>query len=903
VEAGPQSRRDRLTVWILGVSVLAVVLAIGSPLLGLHSFAATDMLLDHPPWQTAPPGDYQSHNAIFGDTVSTFLPLHADFRRAVLDGDFPLWTPYPGGGHPLGAVPDSGSTGALNLPYLLVPLWYAPGLTKLLEMAVAVGFTFLFLRRLGVARPAAVLGGLVFSFTGFQVAWTNWPQSHVGALIPALFWGVERAFHVRPLGSIVPVALATAAMVMEGFPSVTGYALLAVGIYATVRVIAERRSLRWSSSMLGVLLAAVVLGVSLTAAQLLPFAERLQTVNLGYRQQSPDIHIPARVLATLAIPNAFGSHVDRSYFGPMNYAETQSFIGATALVLITAAAAWYRRSVARGVTTYLAVGAALTVGILFVGGPFLRVVQLIPVFGLNFVGRLRSLMGFFLACLAALGFQALAERPVLRARVRGVVVWAGAAVVVVYGLVKVWMIGQDLDRTDVILRNSVLPAAVAALATASIWAGRRWTVGTTVALWVLPALFAVEAVAYAAPYWTEVPRSQFYPLTREHRFFFDRLGHDRLLGTSGAMYPGTTTFYRLRSATTNNTLPPPRPWEDLLRTLDPFAFDPSPVFPTLASDRAIATSPILDRLGVRYFVSPTGVEIFGEAAGVIRPATTVDLGPDDELSGSIDSVRILRGVRVRVMEPVPVGGEDILVRATVEDALGRFLATGSRRVYAGSGEGPFTVPLTEPRCAPCPGPFRVRLRASEGGTTVVLAGTEEGEVSVAPILGHPDGLRVDLAQGVVAYRRLTALPRIRWASDATVVEDPDERLRLLAVGVPPDEVLLSDEGPRVPGGDADVRLLRDGRDEIVVAVNAEAPGYLVVADPIQTGWVATVDGRRTKLRDADHALAAVLVPAGEHAVTLRFEPAGWRRGLLISAASLMVLIAVGAVVIVGRRRR
>jgi hypothetical protein len=899
---GPDKRRDRLTPWILGVSVLAVVVAIGSPLLGLRSFAATDMLLDHPPWQTVPPGDYQSHNAIFGDTVSTFLPLHADFRRAILDGDFPLWTSYPGGGHPLGAVPDSGSLGALNLPYLLVPLWYAPGLTKVLEMGVAVGFTFLFLRRLGVGRPAAVLGGLMFSFTGFQVAWTNWPQSHVGALIPAMFWGIERALQVRPLEGVLPVALVTAAMILEGFPSVTGYTLLAVGIYAVVRAIAERRSLRWSSSTLGVLLAAVILGVALTAAQLLPFAEQAQTANLAYRQQSPDVHIPARVLATLAIPNVFGSHVDRSYFGPMNYAETQSFIGATALVLIAAAAAWYRRSVVRGATTYLALGATLTVGILFLGGPLLRAVQLVPVFGLNFVGRLRSVMGFFLACLAALGFQAVADRPALQSRLRGLVVWAGAAAAVAYGLIKVWGIGEELGRTEIVLRNSVLPAAVAATAAALIWAARRWTAGATVAVWMLPALFAVEAVAYAAPYWTEVPRAQFYPVTVEHRFFFEHLGHERLLGTSGAMYPGTTTFYRLRSVTTNNTLPPPRPWEELLRTLDPFAFDPSPVFPTLASDRAIATSPILDRIGVRYFVSPTGVEIFGEAAGAIRPSTTVELASGGAVSGSIDTVRLLRGVRVRVMEPIPGSGGDVLVRASVEDAAGRLLGTGTRRLYAGSAEGPFTVPVTEPRCDPCVGPFPVTLHADEGRTSVVLGGTEDGEVALAPVTGRPDGLRVELAEGVVAYRRLTTLPRIRWAPEATVIEDPAHRLRLLAGGVPAEEVLLNDEGPAGSGKDAEVRLLRDGRDEVVVAVNADGPGYVVVADPIQTGWVATVDGREAKLRDADHAVGAVLVPGGAHTVILRFEPTGWQRGLLISGLSLVVLIAVGASVMLGRRR-
>jgi hypothetical protein len=884
------------------VAAAAVVLAIGSPLLGLRAFAATDMLLDHPPWQTAPPGDLQSHNAIFGDTVSTFLPLHAEFRRALFDGDLPLWTPYPGGGHPLGVVPDSGSLGLLNLPYLVVPLWYAPGLAKLLEMAVAIGFTFLFLRRLGLGRPAAVLGGLIFSFTGFQVAWTNWPQSHVGALIPALFWAVERALQVRPLEGVVPVAAATAAMILEGFPSVTGYTLLAAGIYAVVRVVAERGSLRWSALTLGVLLSGVLLGVTLTAAQLLPFAERAETVNLAYREQSPDIHIPVRVLATLAIPNAFGSHVDRSYFGPMNYAEAQSFVGASSLVLVVAGAAWYRRSVRRGATTYLAVAAALAAGILFIGGPLLRAVQVIPVFGLNFVGRLRSMLGFFLACLAALGFQALADRPALRSRLRGPAVWAAAALLVAYGAVRLWGIGEEMDRSDFVLRNSVLPVAITVLAALAVWAVRRLRPGATAALAVLPLLFAVEAVAYAAPYWTEVPLSLFYPVTSEHRFFFEHLGHQRLLGTSGAMYPGTTTFYRLRSVTTNNTLPPPRPWEELLRTLDPFAFDPSPVFPTLSSDHAIATSPILDRMGVRYFVSPTGVEIFGEAADVIRASSRLTLPSGGRVSGPVDRVGLLRGARIRIMEAVPARGRDAVLTASVIDEAGRVLGTGTRRLHAGSPEGPFTVPVTEPRYTPSAPPCRVVVRSARGSAPVVLAGNGDAEVAVAPVVGRDDGLRVELAEGVVAYRRLTALPRIRWAPSATTIEDPAERLRVLAEGAPDDRVVLSTEGPPGSGRDAEVRVLHDGRDEVVVEVDAEGPGYLVVADPIQTGWIATIDGREAMLRHADHAVAAVLVPAGSHTVSLRFDPSGWRRGLLISVAAVLVLIGTAIVAMATRRR-
>ena len=101
--------------WIAGIALGTMLLAVGTPLLGLRVFAATDLLLSHAPWATGPPDADPAHNSVFGDTVSTFLPLHAEFRRGVLGGDFPTWTPFPGGGHPLGSVPDSGSLGPLGV--------------------------------------------------------------------------------------------------------------------------------------------------------------------------------------------------------------------------------------------------------------------------------------------------------------------------------------------------------------------------------------------------------------------------------------------------------------------------------------------------------------------------------------------------------------------------------------------------------------------------------------------------------------------------------------------------------------------------------------------------------------------------------------------------------------------
>jgi Bacterial membrane protein YfhO len=869
------------------------IVSIGTPLLGLRVFHGTDLLLDRTPWRVTPPGDVQASNPVVQDTVSTFMPLHAEVRRRLLDGDFPMWTALPAGGLPLGTVPDEGTFGPLNLPYRVAPLWYAPGLAKLLELGVAAGFTFLFLRRLGLGRPAAVLGGLTFAMSGFQVVWTNWPQSHVGALIPALFWAVERAIQERGLRHALPAAAVVAAMVFEGFPSVAGYALVAVVAYAVVRLAASRGMGRADRVRVGGgLVAAIVLGLALTAFQALPLAERAGRLDLDYRIQGPDSHLPPSTAATLAVPNAFGSPVDGSYFGPLNYVEIQAFAGASSLVLIAAAAAWSTaRPLPRGSRSFLWAAAAVVAVLLFVGGLLLAAFQVTDLFHLNFVTRLRSVFGFLLACLAAAGLEAVADR----ARgagpsVRHWVAWSGAAVVAVLGLVALWRVGEGAGRGGFVLGQAVLPVAVAAVVAIAIVLSRRVRPrGAVLAAWVVPVAFAVEALAFAVPYWPRVSRDDFYPTTPAHHLVAARLGSERLVGAGGAMYPGTTTYFGLRSLTTNNTLPQLPTWEDLIRAVDPSAFDRSPVYPGIAPRAEAAASPVLDRLAVRYFLTPPTVRAFGSRVDV-APAggADVELSAGGAVTGAIPGGPV-RAVLVDAVAASGLGGGS---RLTAEVAAGgEPLGRGAQLVFPEQVPGEIQVPVTEPCLPACPDRLEVRI-GMDGPGRVTLAGDGRGSVARAVVTGGDDGVRLDLVANVIGYRRLTALPRIRWASSARIVEDPAERVRLLASGAAPDEVVLTGPGPLGSGEDAELEVLEDSGDRIEVRVSAAGQGYLVVADPLQHGWEAAVDGVPTTLRDADHGVVAVLVAPGRHRVTLRPHPPGWSLGLALSAISLVTLVGL-----------
>ncbi|MGH9168853.1 MAG: YfhO family protein, partial [Acidimicrobiia bacterium] len=461
--------------------------------------------------------------------------------------------------------------------------------------------------------------------------------------------------------------------------------------------------------------------------------------------------------------------------------------------------------------------------------------------------------------------------------------------------VRLWIVSERAGQGGSLARQAVIPLLAGALTAAAVWGSARFRPGRhAVVLWILPLLFGLEAVAFARSYWPVSERDEFYPVTAAHRQLAQRIGRERLAGAGGALFPGSTTFYGLRSLTTNNTLPQMPEWEELIRAADPTAFEQSPVFPSLAPGAEVATSPILDRLSVRYFVVPPNLAVFGrrEQAAPVQDLFLDPLTIDAEASGGPVRAVLLRLVR-------PWAGPAGRVVAIVRHGSGGPVSRGSREIFPGLPEGWFQVPVAEPLCPAggCGPGLSVSVGLPPGDPGAF--GPERKAISV--VVGEQDGLRVDIVSNVVGYRNLDALPGIRWASGAVVEEDGDQRIRLLSGGVSADRVLLSDRGPAGSGEEADLEVLEDSGDVIRVRVHAAGDGYLVIADPLQHGWLAELDGHSVPLRAADHALVAVHVPQGSHLVEIRYGPPGWDLGLGVSAATALGLAA--AFLLPLRRRR
>jgi hypothetical protein len=126
---------------------------------------------------------------------------------------------------------------------------------------------------------------------------------------------------------------------------------------------------------------------------------------------------------------------------------------------------------------------------------------------------------------------------------------------------------------------------------------------------------------------------------------------------------------------------------------------------------------------------------------------------------------------------------------------------------------------------------------------------------------------------------------------------PDEALPLLTSGAIDPQVTALLEGPVPPvaapsDGDSEVaEVLRIDPDGLTLSTNSSADGVLVISEVYADGWRAWVDGAETPVLPAFHALQGIALPAGDHEVTLRYDPLSLRLGLWISSLAFLAFLA------------
>lgn len=154
--------------------------------------------------------------------------------------------------------------------------------------------------------------------------------------------------------------------------------------------------------------------------------------------------------------------------------------------------------------------------------------------------------------------------------------------------------------------------------------------------------------------------------------------------------------------------------------------------------------------------------------------------------------------------------------------------------------------------------------------------------------------------GVWIYERPTALPRVWVTAQTEVLDDAHTLARIHEADFDPrTTALVSAPTTCASNGETgQAEVIHDNGNRIEARVQGGG-GLLVFSEVDYPGWRAFVDGNAVPLLRADYVLRALCVSAGDHEVTLVYDPPLLKIGALISGLTLLFLI--GTAILLGRQ--
>lgn len=857
-------------------------------LLGQRTYVAVDMKLYGSPARdvahlTEPANGVQSD-------VQEFQGWVASFWRDLRDGTYQKWSPYNSGGVPTGTTSIFGTHSPTNLPYLVLPAWYAATLRAALYLLTAQVGCYLLARRLGVSQRAATVAGVAYGFCGANMVFLH--RVGAAAVAPLVLWAGHRLFTSPTARNVIALALTLTWSWYEGFPAAfvfNLYAAIAVYLWLTgdeiVRA-ADRRGAMRAQVLRGVAFASsLVLTAGLSALTLFGTIQQVRArgyLDLGGRQYDDHSRLANTAMYGMIDLSAIGDWKGQ-LLNIVNSFEGVNLVGSIALL----GAAVGLVQVARGrlrmsrqldrLWPLLSVAVPLLITLYYLGTPLLTAIYHVPGLSNNLFHRSRYLCTLFIVLIGAAALDAVwttsADR-VAPSKLARITSGVAAIFLLVIGLRFVpdfVDVVRALNHKTAVAKGMGIAALFAVAAMALVRSGRsRAPSGHAVAL---SALLFVQLAIPLRDYNPQASPSLFNPTTSLHDIVQARAG-----GKYRYLAPGLFTLYandamvqRLFDARGQALQDP-----DYIRLMERAAptagRDPFHVL-AYASEFDYAST-ALDHLAIKLVVLSTNDTPFGRE---LDPVTRTDvlLAPDR-----------IAGVWVAPRLASPCSKGFVTVRLEQQD--GQLIDEAQRPVADVSGERiSFALAATTVRNGD-----PVRLRVAGPPNCPTDFGPELSwivEDSDAP-------LRIaDTDKGWV-YERASALELVSAHTAWTSYPTREEAVAGLADHGGGITVVGSQSATGTGTAVVDSFSLTTNRARAEVRTDAKTLILFSIND--DPGWQARVDGRSVPIVIADGALMAVEVDPGNHQIQLDYRPRSFRAGVAVT-----FLTVAGLAVFLWRDRR
>lgn len=601
--AGLRRYDDRLRIGVAILFYLLVAAFLFESLLGQSVDLPADFLGKLQPWTTVFPDDGTINGAL-NDVVLQFVPWSHEVREAWKSLHFPLWNESVGGGYPLLANAQSSALSLLRIISLPLGLGESFAAEAAFKMLLALTFGYLWARRRDLSEPAAIVTAICFGFSMGLHAWLHFPHSTTAAMIPAIFYAIDRlVLDERPSG-VVLVTIVFTVTLLAGHPETAAHAISFSGLWFFFVVFTERRE-RWRQSLIRMSLACVF-ALLLASPFLVPFLEALpRSLRMDALRHGLDVSTPHRSpeLFILMLHGGFFGRVGDDVWGPVHPEFASAFAGMIAVagfIAVLAHLIMTRRW--RSPLAFFALSIPLVLMAIFSVPPVSIVMENLPPFSVAANGRLRLV----LCWLAAVCAGALIDL-IRRRRLTGPVI---GALAVVGALVIAFSSNESMDEIQ--RRKALLTAIPGVLSIAAVFmfSGPRWMKIAAPAL--TAALVTIDLWLPSRGFNPELPKRYLYPdtpltLRLQDLSRNDPLGPVKIIAPGAVFFPNSAALYGLEDMRAHDPMANAR----MLGFLRVFAdYDSGSYFAML---RRI-DHPVLDFMNVRYLITggPIDTEGFTE---------------------------------------------------------------------------------------------------------------------------------------------------------------------------------------------------------------------------------------------------------------------------------------------------
>lgn len=281
-------------------------------------------------------------NPILTDAVSQFWIWRNLAIEGMKNGQILWWNLGSASGSPLNPLFHSAAFSPLNIFFFLFDKEVAMSLVVISQPFLAMIFTYLFLRILGLGIVSSLLGGVVFAFSGFMTVWMTWgTTTAVGMFLPLVLFLWEKFLRTKKWHFITGEILVLSFSLYNAHAQTFFYLIAFWSIYVFWRLKRERARIRLA--LLGVYGMILFFFLLFNAYVLLPAFEVWRfsiRESEGILKQVNYAFLPISNLIKFLAPDYFGNHSTGNFWGKLNYQEYPAYFGLLPLVLACFSLGW-----------------------------------------------------------------------------------------------------------------------------------------------------------------------------------------------------------------------------------------------------------------------------------------------------------------------------------------------------------------------------------------------------------------------------------------------------------------------------------------------------------------------------------------------------------------------------------